>query len=239
MISLKDKVALVTGASSGIGLAIARALVAEGSRVALFARRADLLKKIADDFGGNSMALPLPGDVRSPEDVERAVQSVLAKWGHVDVLVNNAGIYKTRDLSNTTLSDWKDLIDTNLTGPYLFCRAVEPVMARQNCGDIVNISSIAGLRAFSDCAAYCASKFGLVGFSKAIREELRHKGIRVILIHPGAVATDLWNVSGESDVDLSVMLKPEDVAEAVVQALSAERHNLQEDIVLTPIGGDV
>lgn len=207
--------------------------------MALFARRKDLLGKISDEMGGPTTALAVAGDVRSVEDVDRVVQTVLSKWGRIDILINNAGIYKTRALSTTSIADWKEIIDTNLTGAFLFCRAVEPIMSRQGSGDIVNMSSVAGLRAFSDCAAYCASKFGLVGFSKSIREELRNKGIRVILVHPGAVATEIWEKGDESDIDLTVMLKPDDVAEAVIRALQTDRRHLQEEIVLTPIGGDV
>jgi len=236
--NLQGKVALVTGASSGIGRSIAVQLAGEGVRVGLFARRKGQLEAVSKECGGDSLVLV--GDVRNPDDIQSAVRKAIDRWGGIDILVNNAGIYKSQTLLDTKQTEWEAIIDTNLTGPFLFMQAVLPHMLKKGLGSVVNISSVAGIRSFADCAPYCASKFGLVGFSRAVRKELRAKGIRVILVHPGSVATDIWRAAGEEgDVDLSSMLSPEDVAGVVLSALKAPPHALHEDLVITPIGGDI
>jgi NAD(P)-dependent dehydrogenase (short-subunit alcohol dehydrogenase family) len=164
------------------------------------------------------------------------VRQVVSGLGRIDILVNCAGSAAFRPLQKTTESQWDAMLDTNLKGTFLCCQQVIPQMLKQGAGDIVNIASVAGLEPFNESAAYCASKFGLVGLSKALSLEFRKKGIRVITVCPGAVDTELWD-SVQDAPARERMLRPEEVAAAVVDALTFSRRAVVDLIRLTPPEG--
>ncbi|MGK0619064.1 SDR family NAD(P)-dependent oxidoreductase [Meiothermus cerbereus] len=160
MASLRGKVALVTGASSGIGLEVARQLVASGVGVGLFARSQSKLAHIAGELG-NSLALP--GEVSRYEDLERAVQQLEARFGGLDFLINNAGVGIFKPVHELTPEEWQQVLQTNLTGAFYATKAAVPAMQKRGGGYIINIASLASKNAFANGAAYNASKFGLLG----------------------------------------------------------------------------
>ena len=230
---LKHRHALITGASSGIGLAIAREFAAGGARIALLSRRLDVLKQHAAALGENAFALR--GDVRELRSMQIAADHVRKKWGApADLVVANAGVAASGPVADLTPETWNDLIATNLTGAFHTAKAFLPDLLA-GPSDLVFIASIAGTQHFPHWAAYCASKFGLVGFARSLREEVRRKGVRVTIVVAGAVDTGIW--PAEKKPDPAKMLKPEDVARAVVQAVSAPPNVCHDEIRLMPAAG--
>jgi NADP-dependent 3-hydroxy acid dehydrogenase YdfG len=231
----QQPVAIVTGASRGIGAAIATRLDAMGYRVALVARSIGPLEELAASL---SNAQAFPGDVTSEADVQRVVQSVLATWGRIDVLINNAGIAIVRSVQKSTVADFAAIMNTNVLSAFLMTRAVLPPMTTQGKGHILNMASIAAKRTFPEWSLYCASKFALVGFSQALAQEVRPLGIQVTDLYPGATDSPLWN-----DLNIpalrDVMLQPEDVAEMVAYTLSQSKRARIAEITLEPAGGDL
>jgi short-subunit dehydrogenase len=188
---VKDRVAIVTGASSGIGEATARRLACRGMRVTLAARRGEILDRLVAQIaarGGNALAVPT--DVREPGDLEHLVQATLERWGRVDVLVNNAGLSYDTLLARFDPDRLREEIAVNLVGMIECARAVLPAMYAQRSGHIVNVASIAGLVGLPTGSVYSATKFGMVGFSEALGREVRRKGVRVTAFCPGFVATN-------------------------------------------------
>ena len=226
--SLQGQVAIITGASSGIGCAIAIVLAQKGTHVSLVARREKELRDTAKKCGKGALAIC--ADVRKAADVRRAVERTLGKFGKIDVLVNSAGILISGPLDQATDRRVQDLLETNLLGTVLFCKSVLPVMKRQKRGHIVNVSSIAGTRPQVEMAVYTASKFGVTGFSDSLQLEVKSYGIKVSTIRPGTVATDLWNEVREA----VHLLKPEDVARSVVFILEQPDHVILRDLFLHP-----
>lgn len=213
---LAGQVVLVTGASEGIGRAIALALAEEGACLALAARTAEKLEDTARairEKGGSVLAIPT--DMTRPEEVDALVQKTIAAFGRVDVLVNNVGRGLRKPFVETTEEDWSWLIATNLSSVMYGCRAALPQMERQGKGVIVNIASRSGRAGEANLAAYCAVKHGVVGLTKALAEEEGPKGIHVNVICPGAVRTGRMEKL-LPNVDKSNWLAPEDVAAAVV-----------------------
>jgi short-subunit dehydrogenase len=185
MPDLGGRVALVTGASSGIGAATARELARRGARVALFARRKDRLESVAGEIrraGGEGLVVA--GDVTEPATVRAAVGGALQAWGRVDLLVNNAGVGFAAPFEAVTAEELRRLMEVNLVGVLTATQAVLPVMRRQGRGHVINVASIAGRRGAPFRSAYNATKFALVGLSEALRLELRGSGIHVSLVHP-------------------------------------------------------
>jgi NAD(P)-dependent dehydrogenase (short-subunit alcohol dehydrogenase family) len=227
MASLRGKVALVTGASSGIGLEVARQLVASGVGVGLFARSQSKLAHIAGELG-NSLALP--GDVSRYENLERAVQQLEARFGGLDFLVNNAGVGIFKPVHELTPEEWQQVLQTNLSGAFYATKAAVPAMQRRGGGYIINIASLAGKNAFANGAAYNASKFGLLGFSEASMLDLRYYGIRVSSILPGSVDTPF---AGNS-TGASWKIQPQDVAQAVLYLLQSDPRVIPSQIDLRP-----
>ena len=224
--------ALVTGASAGIGLALAAGLVEDGYRVALLGRAAGRLEAAARETGAE---LALVCDLRDPTAVDTAIARIEKGFGRLDVLVNNAGQGRFLSLAETSEADWEAMIGTNLTGAWRITRRCLPLLLASR-GALVNIISVAGRQGFASNSAYCASKFGLRGLAEALREELRGQGLRVINIYPGATDTPFWDtVSGTWD--RSRMLRPEDVARAARDALRMPAGALVEDLVIGPAGG--
>jgi NAD(P)-dependent dehydrogenase (short-subunit alcohol dehydrogenase family) len=191
-VRLKNKVALVTGGSSGIGKAIALEFCKEGARVAIVGRQMDKLEKVVKEIkkkGGKALAVS--GDVSSISDVDRMVSETVKKFGKLDILVNCAGILVSADLAHHTEDIWDDTIDINLKGSFLTTQRAVPEMLKQGKGKVIHIASIAGQIGFPNSTAYCASKGGIMGMTKAMAMELAPKKINVNCIAPGDVATPL------------------------------------------------
>ncbi|HIK11890.1 MAG TPA: 3-oxoacyl-[acyl-carrier-protein] reductase [Oscillatoriaceae cyanobacterium M33_DOE_052] len=190
---LPGKVALVTGASRGIGRAIALALAAEGAKVAVnyasSSGAADAV--VAEITAAGGEAIALGADVSQPDQVDNLIAAVTNKWGQIDVLVNNAGITRDTLLLRMKLEDWQAVIDLNLTGVFLCCRAVSKIMLKQKSGRIVNITSVSGLMGNPGQANYSAAKAGVIGFTKTLAKEFASRGITVNAVAPGFIATDM------------------------------------------------
>ena len=236
---LEGKVALVTGASRGIGCAIARALLDEGAHTFLVSRRREAVRKLAAAWnaaGGRAEALS--ADVTREREVYGLIARVKKRSGRLDILINNAGVFTYKPFEKTTLEDWRSNIDTNLTGTFLCTRAALPLLKRKRGGHILNIISVAGREAYENCSAYCASKFGALGLSRVLAEELRPFGIRVTAILPGPVRTKMIQKLGLR-VPKGRILEPEDVARTVVEALTQPQRASLEEIVLRPARGSL
>ncbi|MFS8881711.1 SDR family oxidoreductase, partial [Synechococcus sp. H55.11] len=223
----------------GIGKAVALRLAEEGIAVALVARsHPDLLAVQAEIQAKGGKAEVFPIDLADLPALPQQLQALLDRFGGCDVLVNNAGVAYVGPLANVALSDWQRVIDLNLTAAFLCAQAVLPAMRRQRFGVIVNVVSIAGKRAFPNWGAYCASKFGLLGFSQALAEEERQHGIRVTSLCPGAVDTPLWDTDTvQVDFDRSKMLSPEWVADLIAYLVRLPRGAVVEDLTLMPAVG--
>ena len=236
-VPLTGKVALVSGASAGIGEAVAAALGRAGASVFGFARGAERLARAEAGWKAAGIrARTAPADVSREEDVDRVVAACLEAFGRIDILVNNAGIAAVHAVDGHPVDAWDRTIAVNLRGPFLLTRMVLPHFLRQGSGDVVNISSVAGQEPFAEMSAYCASKFGLLGFSQALAHEVRKRGVRVIAVCPGAVATSVWD-GLDAGLDRGRMLQPEDVARVIVDLLLLPRRAVVDRIVLTPPEG--
>lgn len=218
---LEGKVAIVTGASAGIGAASARALAAEGAQLVVTARREERLESLASEIRamGGHAAIVL-GDARDEDTARRTVEAAVSTGGRVDILVNNAGIGVYSDLVDTSADEYDEMMDTNVRSTFLFTRHAVPEMIRQGAGTVLMVSSMAGLYGFAGEAVYCATKFAQVGFAQALDRELRPKGIKVGVICPGGAKTEFALGRGRTaeGVAESGMLEPEDVAGAVLLA---------------------
>jgi NAD(P)-dependent dehydrogenase (short-subunit alcohol dehydrogenase family) len=236
----RKQIALVTGAGRGIGRSVSLALAREGVALALVARTEPELRRVAAMAGrrGSPEAVPIPADVTSPDDVRRLMQEARRRWKRLDVLVNNAGTATFAPLEETEPEAWEQTLRLNLTAPYLVLREAVPLLEAAGSAHVFQMVSAAGRRAFPNCAAYCASKFGLMGLTEVVRQELRGRGIKVTAVLPGAVGTGLWDgIPG--DWDRPKMLRPDDVAHAVVSAWKEPATSFTEEIVLGPVGGDL
>jgi len=232
---LEGKSILITGASRGIGLAIARTLDSEGAKLILVARNRGPLARAAAQIPGTVMSMPV--DVTKPGDVRRLIAAVQKQVHRLDVLINNAGVFTYKPFAKTTLEDWKSNLETNLTSIFLITQAALPLLKRSQ-GDVLNILSISSRVAFANCSAYTAAKFGALGLTGVLRRELRAEGIRVTAVLPGMTETRMKNefdfpVPGEN------LLQPEDVAAAVLSALVQPRRAMVGEILLVPSGGSI
>ena len=218
--TLKDKVAIVTGAGRGIGRAIAKALAGEGATVALAARsRADLeaVKAEIEEIGG--AALVVPTDVTQEAAVKNLVAVMRGESGRLDILINNAGIASRRPLAQTTTDEWDRMMAVNARGPFLLCREALPLLKASAEGVIINISSVVGVKGYCCQAAYAASKHALMGMTKVLAQELKGEGIRVHAVCPGGVATGMASEM-RPDLDASALMAPEEVADIVLFLLT-------------------
>ena len=218
---LAGKVAVVTGASSGIGAACARALAAAGAHVVVTARRRDRLEALAKQLRGpGRTAAVVAGDAREEATARATIEAATASLGRLDILVNNAGMGIYKDLVDTSAEEYDELMDTNVRSTFVFTRHAVPVMLRQGSGTILMVSSMAGRYGFGGEATYCATKFAQVGFAQALDRELRPRGIKVGVICPGGVKTEFALGRGRTveGVAASGMLEPADVAGAVLLA---------------------
>jgi 3-oxoacyl-[acyl-carrier protein] reductase len=229
---LTGQVALVTGASRGIGLAIARHLGQLGARISVCARNVSKLESAASNLRATGIqVLALPTDITRGDDIDRMVTETQRTLGPVDILVNNAGIGIFGAFHTQTEQDWNAIMNTNLKSVFLASRAVAPEMIRRKTGHIINLCSLAGKSTFANGAIYCASKWGLLGLSGCMAEDLRAHGIRVSAICPGSVATEFSPHAGK---DPSKMLQPEDVAHAVAALVTQSPGSFISEVQMRP-----
>ncbi len=234
MLRLQGKVIVVTGASRGIGRAIAQTLAHEGAQLVLVARDRNTLRRAARQVGGGAIAIA--ADVTRPAAVDRLFRAVRQKHGRLDVLVNSAGSFTYKAFARTTLKDWRDNIESNLTSIFLTVRAALPLFAKSDAPHLVNILSVSSIRAFSNCSAYSAAKFGALGLTRVLREELRGCGLRVTAVLPGTTDTRMVRAF-DFAVDRAKLLQPGEIAEAVVAALLTPPRTTVEEILLMPSSG--
>jgi 3-oxoacyl-[acyl-carrier protein] reductase len=216
--ALKDQVAIVTGASRGIGRATALALASEGANVVVnyASSQAAADQVVADITAMGSQAIALPADVSKADQVDGLVNAVMEKWGRVDVLVNNAGITRDTLLLRMKPEEWQAVIDLNLTGVFLCTRAVSKIMLKQRSGRIINITSVAGQMGNPGQANYSAAKAGVIGFTKTVAKELASRGITANAVAPGFIATDMTSDLKSEEILKYIPLnrygQPEEVA---------------------------
>ncbi len=218
---LQGKVALITGASAGIGQACARSLGAAGAHLVLTARRGERLDALRQEIERDGQrVIHVLGDAREERTAAETVKAATDAFGTVDILINNTGVGNYKNLVDTSADDYDEMMDTNVRSTFLFTRHVVPVMLEKKQGTILMISSMAGIYGFAGEAVYCATKFAQVGFAQALDKELRSSGIKVGLICPGGVKTEFALGKGrtEEKVAASDMLESEDVADAVLLA---------------------
>ena len=236
---LEGRVALVTGGSRGIGLAIAAALLDAGAGVSITGRTAATL-----DEARNQLSRGEPGrgdrihtsvaDVRNADDAAGAVEATVRQFGGLDVLVNNAGIGIFRNVADTDVASWHDVIETNLSGTFFCCHAAIPHLRQCGGGWIINISSLAGKNPFPAGAAYCASKAAVNAFSEALMQEVRHDNIRVSYVLPGSVSTGFGRGESPGGPAADWKLAPEDVAEVLVDLIRHPPRSLPSRVELRP-----
>ena len=219
--SLKGKVAFVTGAGRGIGRAIAIALAHEGVNVGLFARTEGALKEVATEIEGIGVKVAYAAvDVSSLEQVQQGIGTLTNELGPADILINNAGIGKFASLLEMDPEEWKKIIDVNIMGTYYVTRTVLPQLIEKNAGDIINISSTNGLNGAATSSAYSASKFGVIGLTESLAQEVRRNNIRVTALTPSTVATELAvKTDLIPDGKEEKYIQPEDIAEFIVAQL--------------------
>ena len=235
---LKNKVALVTGGSRGIGLAVAKELLRRNCNVMISGRSEKSLEEAAmqlrqvnndTDVGSHDVCR---GDVQKACDAKQMIRSTVDKFGGVDIVINNAGVGIFEDVSEQSVEDWDCVISTNLSGVFYCCQAAIPYLRERGGGWIINVSSLAGSHPFATGAAYCASKAGLDAFTTALMQELRFDGIRVSSVAPGSVSTSF--AGGSRHAAEPWKLTPADVAKAVVGLLSHDTRSLPSRMEIRP-----
>ena len=240
---IRNKVAIVTGASSGIGYATALALASTGAKVAAGARRTDRLAELDSEIaraGGVSISRKL--DVTVRDSCDSLVEAVLDEWGRADILINNAGLMPLSYVKKLKVDEWERMVDVNIKGVLYMTAAVIPTMTAAKSGHIVNISSVAGRLVFPAGGVYCGTKHFVTAFSEALRQELSTRsGIRVTCIEPGVVDTELTGTitdealsSFVENVKKSNPLQSEDIAKSIVYALETPNHVNVNEILIRP-----
>ncbi len=229
-VDLRGQAAIVTGASRGIGRAIALALAAHGAQVTLAARTAADLAHVQQEIlvaGGR--ALSIPTDMTDEAAIVRLVQATLAQWSRLDIVVNCAGLGIYGPLAETTSETWDRLMAVNARGPFILCREAVPALKQTGGGHIFNIASVVGVKGYVNQAAYTASKHALMGMTKVLAQEVQAAGIRVHALCPGGVDTELA-ARARPDLDRSLLMTPEEMADIVLFLLS-QRGNAVIDVV--------
>jgi len=238
---LEGRVAAVTGASSGIGAATATALSAAGATVALAARRRDRLEQLAESLDGPASVHEV--DITDEAQARAFVEAARAEHGGLHALVNNAGLMLLGPVGEADTAEWRQMIDVNLWGLLMCTHAALPLIAGSGGGDIVNVSSVAGRRAAAGAAVYNMTKFGVHAFSEALRQEALHAGVRVTVVAPGMVDTELQGhntnplvqqAMAHSRDQIGEVLQPEDIAEAIVHAVTRPPHVCVNEVVVRP-----
>jgi NADP-dependent 3-hydroxy acid dehydrogenase YdfG len=247
-----SKVAIVTGASSGIGYATSLVLTKVGIRVAVGARRLDRLDELENQIVENRSEVRTKGDeeifiqqkldVTSKSDCDSFVDTVIKKWGRIDILVNNAGLMPLSYFKNCKIEEWEQMIDVNIKGVLYCTSAVIPYMVNKKSGHIVNLSSVAGRIVFAGGSVYCATKHAITAFSEGLRKELSPEyNIRVTCVEPGAVSTELLETITDESMSKFIeasksmeRLQSEDIANAILYAIQAPSHVNVNEILLRP-----
>ncbi|TKB54630.1 MAG: SDR family oxidoreductase [Nitrospira sp.] len=235
---LKDKVAIVTGSSSGIGKAIALRFGAEGAKVVVSARRMALCEQTVEQIakaGGEAWAIQT--DVADERQVERLIEETVKRYGRLDILVNNAGVIAGGRLAETTTKSFDEVMNVNLRGTFFCCRAGFAQMKKQGCGTIINMSSVAGVQAWAGTGTYSMSKHGIMALTKSLADEGRPHHIKVSAICPGGVADDLVDALPE-DILRSEKIDPFDVAEAAVYLATLGKYTVVHQVVIDRLGAD-
>ena len=235
---LLDKVAIVTGSSSGIGKAIALRFGQEGAKVVVAARRKALCQQTAQQIcrqGGDAFVIQT--DVRQERQVDRLFEKTIQQYGRIDIVVNNAGIFGGRRIAETSIESFDDVMSVNLRGTFLCCRAAFRQMKKQGGGIILNMSSVAGVQAWAGTGTYSASKHGVMALTRSLAEEGRPFNIRVSAICPGGVADELVDAS-EQEILRSEKISPFDVAETAVYLATLGKFSVVHQIVIDRLGAD-
>ncbi len=232
--ALVGRCAMITGAARGLGAATARMLVEGGCRVALLDTNAGRLSAVAADFGPDAMSIV--ADISCPNEVETAVGRVLDEFGRIDYLVNCAGVDHTLSVADLSVEQWDRILGVNLRGPFLLTRSVFPIMCRQNDGHIVNVASTAAVRAWPNASAYCASKWGLVGFTRAIGTEGRPHNVRATAVIPGGMQTEFFDRPDlTTKPDPKNLNDPANVARIIAFTLGQPMGSVVQEIIVTPL----
>ncbi len=229
----------VTGASRGIGAAVAEAFAQQGACVVLSGRNRPALRRVAgriEHQGGEAFVLAC--DVTSERSVERALKIISARFRNVDVLVNNAGVTSFVSFEKTSTAEFDRIVATNLRGTFLCTKSVLPLMLRRKNGSIINIISVSAITTFSNSSAYGATKAGVLAMSRGLRAEVRDRGIRVINVLPGAVETEMWPEKFRKK-HKAKMMKVGDVAKVILSIFNQPNGVLTEEIIIRPRGGDL
>jgi short-subunit dehydrogenase len=230
---MQDKVVVVVGATGGIGSALTRKLAPIGANLVLAARDSSALSTLAAQFPASKQVLTVPCDITDRQQVDTLMEKTVAQFGQIDALVNAAGAGVLKPYSNLEPADLEAMIDVNLKGSFYTCQAAAELMQERKSGHICNVVGILGKHSMSMAAAYCASKFGVVGFSKCMAEELKRFGIKFTLFYFGGVNSPFWD-NVQLKVDRKKMLSPETAADAIFYALQAEPQAVPMEINIQP-----
>lgn len=230
---LKGKIALITGASAGIGRAIAIKLAQEGVDCVLAARREEGLKETAKEVEkAGSKGVIVPTDVTKEEDLVNLVETAVSNLGGVNILINNAGVFYRSKVEDLKAAELEKSLATNLMAPMILTKLTLPYLKKQKGSAVINMASVAAKMGFSDGSAYCASKYGLLGFSESLFEEVREEGIKVCALCPGFIKTSM--VTGRPGLDAEKMIPPEEVAQTVFNILTLSNKACPTEIILRP-----
>lgn len=244
MVTLKNKIVLITGASSGFGEACAKLFAKKGAKLILAARRRERLISLTKDlkkYGAETMVLDM--DVRNRRQVDKIIKSLPEKWKNIDILVNNAGLSRGLDkLHEGSIQDWEEMLDTNVKGLLYVSRAVLPLMVKRNSGHVVNIGSIAGHEVYPKGNVYCASKHAVDAITKGMRMDLNGTKIKVTAIDPGLAETEfsLVRFRGNAEKAKTVYnglepLTADDIADAVFYAVTRRSNYVVAEMILLPL----
>lgn len=232
---LKDKVAIVTGASRGIGKSIALLFSKEGAKISAVARtEEDLIKLKSEVESIKGICLIFKGDVSKEDDVRNVVEETINKFGKIDILVNNAGFGIYKPVVDLTLEEFDDIVGVNFRGVFLFTKYVLPYMIKQRSGVIINISSIAGTVGVKNMAVYSATKWAVNGFTESVMHEVRDYDIRVASLCPGSVDTNFSSTAGSNLANRDKILKPEDVARTALLIATLPERAMLSHVILRP-----
>jgi NADP-dependent 3-hydroxy acid dehydrogenase YdfG len=231
--------AIITGASSGIGKATALAFAAKGINLALMGRSLERLNQVAEAAQAQGVEVSVyQTDLSDVATVKSTLEAIASELGNIDILVNNAGMGYTNLLKDTSLSEWEQVLQLNLTSVFQCIMGVLPMMRQQGRGTIINVASIAGVTPFPGWGAYSVSKAGLITLSKVLAAEERANGIRIVTISPGAVNTSIWDTETvNADFDRSAMLTPETIAQSILYAALLPEGAVIEEMNITPSAG--
>jgi len=239
--NIEGKVVVITGASSGLGEATARLLSTRGASVVLGARRGNRIKSLADDLtASGGKALAITTDVTHYDQVKRLIDATMQKYGRIDVMINNAGLMPSSPLERLKIEDWNQMIDVNIKGVLYGIAATLPYMKQQKAGHIINVSSVAGHKVRAGGAVYAATKHAVLALSEGLRQEVKPYNIRVTVISPGAVATELPDSVTEPDIAenmrkvYEIAIPAESFARAVVFAMSQPEEVDVNEILFRP-----